>query len=529
MHTHITFIFLGVVVITCLIAALLFIVRLLCIPFESGKIVGQMQKHPIIHGVWAFFAFIGVLVFIFAMNPQVFTGGTRGRYMRQQKYYAEAFKTGDTNVPLFAMDWFAPWVQFCRVDQSGKGAARRDVGHAIQAGCSISLDKTNLQALVDTINHLPPPPKYSLPIERQIVVGCIRSNQWFCAVYDRADIPKELEKVAEITGAYLPWYIPAIPGHLMASNNDWTRRFYCVATEAPVAVSDEGNFLQIWDLRNFFHIKSSRLEIPRQLLFSGERTAAISPNGNFIALATYSGICVFDRKKEKVLWKMEAKFENTHSYSARYLCIGDNGQTLFMSDGNMIEQLDLLTGKNHSVLITNKADWDGVVRFLKISANGKILIAGFGANPNATMQGPRQFVVWEMGKDKPAFKFEEKENVSVDLSPDGEWIAMGRFGIDKLKLFKWRTDEKKEVRLRNLQGIDVALWSPDGKRLAGYNYFQHSVIFYDTTSWKPIAQWGCGTDGSASEFSFGTNGVLYHILKVVNGRSEINALDVSRL
>jgi hypothetical protein len=34
------------------------------------------------------------------------------------------------------MDWFAPTVHFCRVNQSGKGSARRDVGHVIQAEAS---------------------------------------------------------------------------------------------------------------------------------------------------------------------------------------------------------------------------------------------------------------------------------------------------------------------------------------------------------------------------------------------------------
>src|SRR5581483_9831535 len=72
------------------------------------------------------------------------TGGTRGRYIRQQKGYATAFKAGDTSVPLFSMDWFAPTVHFCRVSQSGKGSARRDVGYAIQAGVSISLDRKSV-------------------------------------------------------------------------------------------------------------------------------------------------------------------------------------------------------------------------------------------------------------------------------------------------------------------------------------------------------------------------------------------------
>jgi len=142
--------------------------------------------------IWRVILGIFFALLLLALYPSlwpVFTGGTRGKYIKQQKRYEALFKAGDTNVPLLAMDWFAPTVHFCRVSQSGQGSARRDVGHAIQAGVSISLDTTNVQSLVATINQLPPPPRHSLPIVRQINLGCIRSNQWFRAVYDRANVP----------------------------------------------------------------------------------------------------------------------------------------------------------------------------------------------------------------------------------------------------------------------------------------------------------------------------------------------------
>ena len=163
-------------------------------PKSSFRIAVSIGARVVLYG---FLGLILLWVLLPSFWPNV-TGGVRGRYMRQQKHYADAFKTGDANVPLFAMDWFAPTVHFCRVNKSGKGAARRDVGHAIQAGVSISLDETNLQALVKSINQLPPPPKHSLPVERRIVVGCIRSKQWFRAIYDRADIPRELEKYPKL-------------------------------------------------------------------------------------------------------------------------------------------------------------------------------------------------------------------------------------------------------------------------------------------------------------------------------------------
>lgn len=508
-----------IIFIACPIVALLFVVRLVASLF-SRKVRNQIQKHPILHASWACIAFVGIFAVIGGINPSSLTGGTRGRYMRAQEHYAEAFKAGDTNVPLLEMDWFAPTVHFCRVSQSGKGSARRDVGHAIQAGVSISLDETNMQALVETINHLPPPSKHSLPVERQIVVGCIRSNQWFRAVYDRADIPNELEKISEITGAYLPWYIPTAVGRSVANGNG--SEFFCVATETPVAVSAGWNFLQAWELNNTFSTASSQLKVisGKPSLFEYEHPIAVSPDGKTIAVATEYELCVVDWKNGKVLWKTDAL--EHEGYYGKHLCIGDNGRRLFAAGAHTIEQYDLLTGQNRSVLITNEANGNGIVRFLKASRNGKILITGFGLNGNLR---PHSFVIWEDGKVEPALKFEEPEGAYADLSPDGEWIALSRFGTDKLVLFKWRTGERKEVRLRNSGDCYSVLWSPDGKRLAAYvDTYPASIIIYDAANWKPVAQWDCGKIGFGSEFSFGKDGTLYQIR---NG--ELNALDVPNL
>ena len=503
----------------CPIAALLFVVRLLAAPFSS-KVATQIRRHPIVHAIWAGFALVGVLAAIGGINPSRLTGGTRSRYMRQQDQYAGAFKAGDTNVPLLEMDWFAPTVHFCRVNQSGKGAARRDVGHAIQAGVSISLNETNLQALVETINQLPPPAKLSLPIERQVVVGCIRSNQWFRAVYDRANMPKELERVSEITGAYLPWFIPAVTGRSVANGNGG--EFFCVATEAPIAISAGNKFLQAWELNSSFAKAASQLKsIPgKPSLFEYEHPIAVSPDGRIIAVATDYDLRAVDCKNGTVLWKAGAL--EHEGYLGKHLAIGDDGKTLFTAGAHTVERRDLYTGQTHAVLVANESNGDGIVRFLKTSRNGKVLIAGFGLHNNWR---PRSFIVWDVDKVEPALKFEEREGAFADLSPDGELIALSRFGRDRLVLFKWRTGERNEVRLRNSGNCYSVLWSPDGKRIAGHaDTYPASIILYDTTSWKPIAHWKCGQIGQRSEFFFGKDGTLYQIRS-----SELNALDVPRL
>lgn len=448
------------------------------------------------------------------------TGGTRGRYMRQQNHDAAAFKAGDTNVPLFAMDWFAPTVHFCRVSKSGKGSARRDVGYATQAGVSISLDETNLRALIETIGQLPPPPKHSLPVERQIVVGCARSNQWFRAIYDRADIPRELERVSEITGAYLPWYIPKVQGRPVVRADDGG--FFCVATEASTAVSAGNDFLQVWNLEKASQKASPPLKMisGRLSLFEYEHPVAISPDGLIIAAATEHGLFAVDWKNQKLLWKMGAL--EHEGYYGKHLTVGDKGRTLFAAGAHTIERWNLVSGQRLGVPFAKESNLDNVVRFLKTSRNGSVVLAGFG-NFN---QRPKSFAVWEANKDEPALQFEEKEGAGADLSPDGEWIALSRFGREKLVLFKWRTGERKEVPLRNSGSCHSVFWSPDGKRLAAYgdSTYPASVFIYDTTNWLPIGHWECGQIGQGSEFSFGKDGTLYQIRN-----NELNALDVPQL
>ena len=462
-----------------------------------------------------------LLLIVFPRLIPRITGGTRGRYVRQQKTYAKLFKAGNTNVPLLEMDWFGPTVHFCRVNQSGRGSARRDVGHAKQDGVSISLDETNLHLLIETINQLSPPPTHSLPIERQIVLGCIRSNQWFHAVYDRADIPAKIEKLAEITHAYLPWYVPAVPGRMVARATGGA--FMCASIEAPIGVSGGENYLQVWNLGGLI----SR-SYPPLKLFSGipvlaeyEHPMAISPDGSTVAIVTYYGLYAVDWKNQKLLWQ-SGPLEHEGGYHGMHLVIADNGRALFAAGAHTIKRWELASGKMEAVLVSNPPNYDGAVSFLKTSLNGKVLIAGFGLHGN---QRPRSFAVWEVDKNEPVLRFNEPEGANADLSPDGQQIALSRFGRGDLELFKWRTGERVEIPLRNSPGTWAVYWSPDGKRLAAYvDTYPSSIIIYDTMTWKPIAHWDCGRIGHGSEFMFTKDGTLLQIRE-----NEINALDVSYL
>lgn len=77
----------------CPLAALLFVVRLVIAPF-SPKISGQMRKRPVIHVIWGFFAFIGVLVFLGVLNPTMWPPRFVERREQRQKVLERVQKAG---------------------------------------------------------------------------------------------------------------------------------------------------------------------------------------------------------------------------------------------------------------------------------------------------------------------------------------------------------------------------------------------------------------------------------------------------
>jgi len=415
------------------------------------------------------------------------------------------------------MDWFAPTVHFCRINQSGKGSARRDVGHAIQAGVSISLDATNLKVLVEMINLLPPPSKQSLPVQRQIVVGCIRSNQWFRAVYGRADIPDELEKIAETTGASLPWYLPTVQGRPIARAK--IGEFACLASDAPTAISKSDVYgqvqhsqMHVWSIGRWGSKTLANLTPIPDDAYTWQSTA-ISPDGRIVVVASHYGLYAVDLQTEKLLWR--AGRLDGKEYVGKVVVIG--GPYLYTAGAHVVERWDLASGQKLGILTTN----ENIVKSLKTSRDGKVFLASFGSYS----ERPKYFSIWEGGTNNSAAQFTEAQGAFANLSPDGEMIALSRFGRKELVLLRWRTGERKEIPLRNSQGAYAVYWSADGKRMAVYvDTYPASIYIYDTTTWKPIAQWGCGRIGESSEFIFGTDGALFQIRG-----NEINALDVASL
>lgn len=465
---------------------------------------------------------------------QDFGGSTRQRHAEEHRRFASLFKAGDTNAPLLAMDWFSDHgVYFCRVDQAGDVFSARDVGHAIQGSSAISarfsLGGTNRPLVETAINALPASSGKALPRKRQILVSGIRSNQWFERVYDRANIPKEVESLYDLTGAYLGWFIPKVEGHEIARLHDanFQGGFATVARNADLAVSfgqwvTNGAYYyppvtEFWKLERGLRQAAPQFKGISKVPSQWEGVAA-SPDGSVVAVAIAYGLYVIDAKSGKLLW--QAGPLDHDSYFGTTLAIADNGRALYTSGAHIIERWDLLSGRKLATLCTNVF----IVKFLNASQDGSMVLAGFGGLNAA----PTSFALWELGSNQPALSFSTPDGASVGISPDGQTLVLCHWPGKTLEIWNWKKGERLQVPLRVPYSSGSAYsmhWSPEGKRLAAYvDTYPASVVIYETSSWKPLAQWACGHIGSHCEFFVKQDGRL---LQIIGG--QIYSLDLTAI
>lgn len=460
--------------------------------------------------------------------------------IRELDRFATYFGTGNTNAPLLALDWFSSpkSIEFCRVSQSGKVyAARNVINRAIQGGHRVDLDQTSLESLTNAINVLPPPVSQDLPKEQLLVVRGIRTNQWFELTYDRENVPKEVERLYEITGAYLEWFIPKIEGHTIAKNSydsgsggQAEIESFHIATAAPVAVSSGGNGIHIWDLSRGSSQPLSILEKDLKANFHGLwNPAAISPDGKIVAYASEYATFAVDVKTQKILWQTGplVDMESGGCLTKKLAIGGDKAQYLFIAGARRVERWDLATGKFLATLAANQP----TVQFFETSRDGKTLVAGFNdAAVGGCITMSTSISVWKADEDAPAAHVETGSFTGIGVSPDGKKLALSIFGNKKLLIWNWQKGTTNEIPLRTPYGsiphAYAMCWSPDKTRFTAYmrSYSALNLICYDALNWKPLAQWQYGSPGGTAKFDFTSDGRFIGI----RGR-ELSYLDVKSL
>jgi WD40 repeat protein len=244
---------------------------------------------------------------------------------------------------------------------------------------------------------------------------------------------------------------------------------------------------------------------------------AISPDGTIIFIADQNMVFAVDWKTQSLIWnRTQIQLGNLYQASHRTTAIGDHGKSLFIVQANSIQRWNASDGQEMTILMTNASG----IKLMQTSQDGGLLLAGFGDN---------SFVVWRTDRDTPEFRFTETNEAScAAISPDNQRIVINGFGWRKLIVYDWQRSKREEFPLRTPYASSSAYalyWSPNGNRLAAYiDTYPSSVVIYETTSWKPIANWPCGAIGSGSEFVFNSDGILFQLMD-----GQVESLDVTSL
>jgi len=441
-----------------------------------------------------------------------------------QKHHemADKFKSGDTNTPLLLLEWFINdrYVQSCRVSKSG-WACWSDYGQLDGSGRGgVKLDADQQEQLVESMNILPPAP--TLPLKnRWLLVSGIRSNAWFTQIYDRADIPVEVEKLFSITHGRLEWIV----GDAESSTNvagrygDTWVNFLQTASKAPIAVSSSAvasgrssDSIQLWDTKEWKEIMIPAVQGFTTFAWC---TAVLSSNGQFIAMGVLGGARGVDLTTGSVRWDFKHDIHDNH-WAIKQLAFAQGDKQLAVALPNAVEIWDALTGKRLDVLVTNEAEID----LMKASRDGKLL---------AIVSGKKKIQIWDLEKRTLVRESMDAARYvyAIEFSPDGQCLAFsGAPYRDGFVLWDLKTGNTTQIPARGSQYFDemVSLtWSSDGKFFAATPQGRDSLIF-NAHTWKPIARWH-GVGGAAGCIAFTADGKL---LSRLNDGS-LRVLDVPNL
>jgi hypothetical protein len=363
-----------------------------------------------------------------------------------------------------------------------------------------------------------------------------RAFQQSKCTYDRANIPKEVEKLYEITGAYLEWFIPKVDGHLIAhtsyggySGSQAGIGSFHVASAAPIAVSSGVNGIQVRDLKKGTATPLLFLKKMPKLSFEHPwNPAAISPDGKTIAYASDYATFAADWTGGQILWETNplVDLESGDCLTKKVAIGGDKGQFLFVAGARKVERCDLATGKHLATLATSQP----TIQFLETSRDGKTLVAGFNdAAVGGCITAPTSITVWKSDENIPSAHIETHSFTGIGISPDGPRLALSIFGQKKLLLWDWHEGVTNEVPFRTPYGSSrhayAMFWSPDKTRFAAYvDTYPASIVVYDALNWKPLAHWKCGQVMSEARFDFADDGQFVELRD-----HDLTGLDVKSL
>jgi WD40 repeat protein len=297
---------------------------------------------------------------------------------------------------------------------------------SIKLGGRKQLEDSELDSLREAIAKLPAPPSRPDP-ERWLLVSGIRSNEWLTSIYDRRDIPQEVERLFAITGAPIVWDVPQVQSSAKtaARPSDWRPGYIDVfktAAHAPVAVSGSGGSIQVWDLRQPPDQRTPDTETFEGTGWQGS-AVAISTDGSLIAAGREEiarAIYAVETATGKVRWRAELPQFGPDKVVQDLAFVGTN-QLLAVQFLNSIELWDTSSGHRHAVLTS----LEGEHPVMQSSRDGRCLAVLLDRGNFE----PAHIKIWDFAEPGSVHEIVESHPAYgirlFAFSPDNRYLALG--------------------------------------------------------------------------------------------------------
>src|ERR1043166_84854 len=210
------------------------------------------------------------------------------RAINSFEHIGEKWDAGETNLPLLSIQWFPhrSLVRYTRVETDGRlrNGSFSSMGAKGWGPCGFTTN--DLDGLRSLISAIPAAPTNTIPAARKILVHGLRSNSWFAATFDRADIPVEVEKLCERVCERPEWIVPVIKTNhtnvYVPGGWNWEHQI-TTAARAPVLLTSTDidsttDGIQVWNLEDWRGMATNN-QVGRLDLI------ALSPDGKVAVLA----------------------------------------------------------------------------------------------------------------------------------------------------------------------------------------------------------------------------------------------------
>lgn len=415
------------------------------------------------------------------------------------------WKAGETNFPLISVTWFQlpNLVRNSSVNPNGVKSKGLLGPEESQRGGE-RMDPADLRRLEGLVDLLPSPSPSPVPVAQQILVYGRRSNACFSAVYDRADVPPELEQISELMVAPIEWQVAAVGSttNAAAPSRSGRANSFTTAAAAPVAVSTSADGAQLWDLRQWRETAVS----PSNHRLLGVAAAALSRDGQALVLASLDSVIALEIPSRQTRWVRPNPNPFSGQAGVRGLALLDAGKTLAVASASGLERWSLRTGETQAAFAAGNGS---PIRSLTASRDGKVL---------AVVRDGGRVQIWRADWTGAPRTLDEPSGPRViALSPDGASLALAahnRFG-ERLIVWDLIAGKRREMPARGCRpdALIVSLaWSGDGRWLAVAPRGDWPCVF-ETARWKPVARWETSVaDGRETRLAFAADGTLLALL-----------------